>query len=154
MARAQSFFLRIFDIGGTTYQRWQSYYEEKTVSFQQQNWSYIPFAVDGFIAGVSGDESSITVTAPATTNVMQALDDAIIKGRLIEIKSYVFNSLTNNSTPQPGQALLASFTGQAVGGGNSLTSVTVNLGSALSPIGAQMPPRKFTTSIMGKGARL
>jgi len=41
-----------------------------------------------------------------------------------------------------------------VGGGGKLTNVRINLGSALSPVGAQFPPRKFTTAIMGKGCRL
>jgi hypothetical protein len=154
MARAQSYYLRVFDIGGATYNRWQSYYFGKTVTFDSQDWQYVPFVVDGFSAGVSGDEAAITVTVPATTFAVRALEPAIYDGQLVEVKTYQFDTTRGNLLPQAGQELIASFTGQAIGGSSDLTSLTVQLGSALSPIGAQIPPRKFTTSVMGKGARL
>jgi len=154
MARAQSQYLRIYDVGGNTHQRWQSYYSGKTVSWSSASWQYVPFIADGFTAGISGDESDISVTAPATTLVMQAFEAAIRQGRLVDLSIYQFDSTLGNSDPQAGQELVAAFTGQVVGGSGGLTSMAIQLGSALSPIGAQIPPRKFTTRIMGKGAKL
>ena len=154
MARAQSQYLRIYDTTGITYQRWQSYYGGSAVSWDSQSWQYVPFIADGITAGISGDETDITVTAPATTLVMQAFEAAISRGRLVDLSIYQFDTILGNSTPQAAQELVAAFTGQVVGGSGGLTSMTIQLGNALSPVGAQIPPRKFTTKIMGKGCRL
>jgi hypothetical protein len=153
MARAQSQYLRIYDTGGTTYQRWQSYYANASVTWSGASWLYVPFMADGFTAGISGDESSVTVTAPATSLVLDAFESAIKYGRLAELSIYAFNTAAGNDTPQPMQIQIAGYTGQVVGGAANLTSLTLQLGSALSPVGAQIPPRRFTAAIMGQGVR-
>lgn len=154
MARAQAQYLRIYDVAGVTYQRWQSYYADTSVTWASAEWLYVPFIADGLTAGSSGDETSINVTAPASTIVISAFEQAITAGRLVDLSIYQFDATVNNNTPQAIQSLVAEFTGQVVGGSGSLTSLTIQLGSALSPVGAQIPPRKFTTSMMGKGAKL
>lgn len=153
MARAQSQYLRIYDAGGTTYQRWQSYYANTSVSWQGSAWLYVPFIADGFTAGVSGDETNISITAPATSLVVPAFEAAVRNGRLAELAIYSFNSEINNETPQTIQILIGNYTGQVVGATGGLTSLTLQLGSALSPVGAQIPPRRFTAAIMGQGVR-
>jgi hypothetical protein len=154
MARAQSQYLRIFDTAGVTYIRWQSYYVASTVSANGTTWSYVPFIADGFTAGISGDEAAISVTAPATRPVMSAFEGAIKAAQLVELLIYQFDPQDGNTEPQVGQVLVGSYVGQVVGGSGGLTSITIQLGSALSPVGAQIPPRKFTTSMMGVGCRL
>lgn len=154
MARAQSQYLRIYDTAGVTYQRWQSYYANTTVDWNSVSWQYVPFIADGFTAGLSGDETGITIAAPATSVVMDAFIAAIGRGRLVELSIYQFDTIYGNDTPQTDQELVASVTGQVVGGSGGLTSISIELGSALSPVGAQIPPRTFTTAIMGKGCRL
>jgi hypothetical protein len=155
MARAQSQFLRIYDANtSTTYQRWQSYYANATVTTGGQSWAYVPFIAEGFTEGISGDEGNISVSAPAIPIVVGAFLAAIERGDLVQIDTYQFDPLLGNNTPQSSQQLIASYVGQVTGGGGGLTSLTVQLGSAVSPVGAQIPPRKFTTQIMGKGAKL
>ena len=155
MARAQSQYLRIYDADtGVTYQRWQSYYANSTVSAGGQAWAYVPFIAEGFTEGISGDESNITVTAPATTIVVTAFDAAIQRGHLIQIDTYQFDALYGNDAPQASQQLIASYVGQVTGGNGSLTTLTVQLGSAISPVGAQIPPRTLTTAIIGMGCKL
>jgi hypothetical protein len=78
---------------------------------------------------------------------------AIRDGRLVDLNIYQFDSSADNNTPQAGQELVAAYTGQVVGGNGGLTSLTIQLGSALSPVGAQVPPRKLTVAIMGQGVR-
>ena len=154
MARAQAQYLRIYDATGVTHQRWQSYYVNSTVTWSSAAWQYVAFAADGFTAGISGDETDISVTAPATTTVIAAFESAINNGRLVELGIYKFDTLLGNSTPQAGQQLVAAFTGQVIGGTGGLTNFAIQLGSALSPIGAQIPPRKLTTQLIGKGCKL
>jgi hypothetical protein len=82
--------------------------------------------------------------------VLQALNEA----RLAELQFYEFDTILGNSTPQAGQTLIASYLGEVVGVSGSFTSIQVELGSSLSPIGAQVPPRKFSSLLVGAPCKL
>ena len=155
MARAQSQYLRIYDANtSVTLQRWQSYYANVSVTFDSQDWAFVPFIAEGFTEGISGDESNITISAPATPLVVTAFESAVTRGHLVEIKTYQFDALLGNNAPQAGQQLIAAYVGQVTGGGGSLTELQVQLGSPVAPVGSQIPPRTFTTAIIGKGCKL
>jgi hypothetical protein len=153
MARGQSQYLRIFS-GSTTYQRWQSYYVNTSVTWESAAWSYQPFDADGITAGEVQSESSISVTLPATTNVMEVVLQALDEARLAELRLYEFDTILGNSTPQTGQTLIASYLGEVVGVSGSFTSIQMELGSSLSPVGAQVPPRTFSTRLIGAPCKL
>ena len=153
MARGQSQYLRIFS-GNTTYQRWQSYYVNTSVSYGGDVWAYQPFDADGITAGEVQSEASISVTLPATTNVVEVVLQALNEARLAELQIYEFDTIFGNSTPQSGQTLIASYLGEVVGVSGSFTQITMELGSSLSPVGAQVPPRKFTTKLIGAPCQL
>jgi phage-related protein len=153
MARAQSQFLRIYS-GSVTYNRWQSYYVNTSVTWEGASWAYQPFDADGITAGKVESESSITVTLPATTNVIESVLTALDEARLVELRMYEFDTILGNATPQAGQNLIASYVGEVVGAKGSFTSIEMELGSSLSPVGAQVPPRKFTTRLIGVPCRL
>jgi hypothetical protein len=153
MARAIAQFLRIFDGNDDTVERWHSYWPG-SVEWDGAIWEYQPFVADGFTDGLTGSESSLEVTAPGTTRIVAAFNDAILRGLFAQVSLYQFDTVNGNDAPQEEQTLIGQFTGQVVGGGGTLTNVSIELGSALSPVGAQFPPRTFTTAIMGKGCRL
>jgi hypothetical protein len=153
MARAQAQYLRIFS-GATTYQRWQSYYVNTSVTYGGAVWAYQPFDADGITAGEVQSESSISVTLPATTNVMEVVLQALNEARLAELQLYEFDTLLGNSTPQAGQTLIASYLGEVVGVSGGFTSIQMQLGSSLSPVGAQVPPRTFSTRLIGAPCKL
>jgi hypothetical protein len=153
MARAQAQYLRIFS-GSTTYQRWQSYYVNTSVSYDSNVWAYQPFDADGITAGEVQSESSISVTLPATTNVVEVVLQALDEARLAELRLYEFDTLIGNTTPQSGQSLIASYLGEVVGVSGSFTSIQMQLGSSLSPVGAQVPPRTFSTRLIGAPCKL
>jgi len=153
MARGQSQYLRIFS-GSTTYQRWQAYYVNTSVTWESAAWSYQPFDADGITAGEVQSESSISVTLPATTNVMEVVLQALDEARLAELRLYEFDTILGNSTPQAGQTLIASYLGEVVGVSGGFTSIQMQLGSSLSPVGAQVPPRTFSTRLIGAPCKL
>jgi hypothetical protein len=153
MARAQSQFLRIFDAVNLVHVRWQNYYNQ-VVAWDNQQWQPMPFMAEGLTEGVNGQESDIDVTIPAGTSAMRIVEQSIFQGRLAELTVYQFDTILGNATPQTGQQLVTQYTGQIVSGSGGLTSITMRIGAALTPIGAQVPPRKFTTAIMGQGCRL
>jgi len=153
MARAQAQYLRIFS-GSITYQRWQSYYVNTSVTYDSNVWAYQPFDADGITAGEVQSESSISVRLPATTNAIEVVLQALDEARLAELQLYEFDTLLGNSTPQVGQTLIASYLGEVVGVSGSFTSIEMELGSSLAPIGAQVPPRKFTSKLTGSPCKL
>ena len=153
MARGQAQYLRIFS-GATTYQRWQSYYVNTSVTWEAATWSYQPFDADGITAGEVQSESSITVRLPATTNVLEVVLHAMNDARLAELRLYEFDTILGNSTPQAGQTLIASYLGEVVGVTGSFTELEMELGSSLAPVGAQVPPRKFSSLLVGAPCKL
>jgi hypothetical protein len=153
MARGQSQYLRIFDNGGTL-QRWQNYYINSTVTYDSASWAYVGFDVDGFTAGQTGDEGGVSVTLPATAFVIDTVEDALRNARLVELSMYEFDTLDGNDAPQAGQELIASYVGEVVGAGGPFESISLELGSSLSPVGAQVPPRKYTSRLIGVPVKL
>ena len=153
MDRGQSQYLRIFS-GNTTYQRWQSYYVNSSVTWEGASWAYQDFDADGITAGEVQSEASISVTLPATTNVIEVVMQALNEARLAELRLYEFDAILGNSTPQAGQTLIASYLGEVVGVSGGFTQITMELGSSISQVGAQVPPRKFTTKLIGAPCQL
>jgi hypothetical protein len=153
MARGQSQFLRIFS-GDTTYQRWQSYYVNSSVQWEGASWAYQDFDADGITAGEVQSESSISIRLPATANVIDAALKALGEARLAELRLYEFDTLLGDSPMEAGQRLIASYLGEVVGVKGSLTSLQLDLGSSISPIGAQVPPRTYSTQLVGAPCKL
>jgi hypothetical protein len=153
MARAQSQYLRIFS-GSTTYQRWQSYYVNTNVTWESASWSYQPFDADGITAGEVQSESSISIRLPATTNVIEVVLQALNEARLAELQFYEFDTILGNSTPQAGQTLIASYLGEVVGVKGGFTEIEMELGSSLAPVGAQVPPRAYSSRLVGAPCKL
>lgn len=153
MARGQSQYLRIFS-GSTTYQRWQAYYVNTSVTWESASWSYQPFDTDGITAGEVQSESSISIRLPATTAVTEVVLQALDEARLAELRLYEFDTRFGNDVPQINQTLIATYLGEVVGVTGSFTELEIELGSSLAPVGAQIPPRKFSTQLIGAPCKL
>ena len=152
MDRAQSQFLRIYDAAGITYQRWQNTYSNVIVSWDSASWVYVGFTASGVASGDTGDEGGITLTLPATGVVVQAVDLAMEQARLFEVRTYEFDPVADGvSSPPAGQTLIATFLGEIVNASEKDFEFTLQLGSSLSPIGAQFPPRTLTNNLIGMG---
>lgn len=153
MALAQAHYLKISS-GTTVLHRWQSFYVNQTVTLESAAWQFRPFEPSGITSGQNGEEGAVTVTMPALPDMLEAMQTAIDLEATVEISVYQFDPELGDTTPQGGQTLLARFIGQVVRASGRLTEFTVELGSALSPVGAQIPPRSMTTRLIGQGCRL
>lgn len=149
--RGQAQYLRIFD-NSQTYTRWQSYYINQIITLDSASWTYNPFNADGMVAGSAGG-SDVTITVPATAAAISVFTAALNQNRLCEIKTYEFDTRLSNTAPQAGQSLISSYVGEVIKISGSFVELQVSLGSALSPVGAQVPPRKFTTLLIGAPLR-
>lgn len=153
MSRAQAQLFRLYDAAGTTRERWQSYWAT-AITYDSETWDYLPFDASGFVEGDSGADQSVSVNLPATARVVVAAERALAAGWLAELKIFQFDSTLAPAGPPASMTLIGQFNGQVVGGGANATAFTLQLGSALSPVGATVPPRRLTTAIMGVGAQL
>jgi len=151
--RGQSQYLRLFDLSGT-YLRWQAYYVNQTITLDSQQWSYHPFTADGLIGGSPGTDTGISISVPATVAAVTAFETALSLNRLCEIKMYEFDTRLSQTGPQASQLLIGAFVGEVIGIGGSFANLTISLGSSLAPVGAQAPPRKFTSTMIGAPLRI
>jgi hypothetical protein len=150
---AQARYLRIYD-ADTTHHRWQSYHVGPAVTWDAEEWDWMPFEAGGITAGLTGDESGVTIVLPALPVPVAALHAAMADGHLLELRIYQFDPTDGDSSPLVGQALIGAFIGKVVNASATLTELKWELGSSLSPVGAQIPPRTMTTRLIGKGCRL
>jgi len=146
---AQAQFLRIYTPAGSTLHRWQSYYTTSTVSLDGGEWIPQGFESSGITAGQTGDEGGVTLTLPATPRVGDAVFAAVAGQHLFELTVYQFTPGAFNE-----RTIAAAFTGSIVNSSSTITALTLELGSALEPVGAQIPPRTMTTRLIGKACRL
>lgn len=150
--RGQALYLRLFS-GATDYQRWQAYYVNQTVSLDSKTWSYHPFTADAFTGGSTPGER-FTLQVPATNEAVETFTYALSLNWVCEVKLYEFNTLVSQTGPSASQVLIASVFGEVVEVRGGFTSLSVTLGSALAPVGAQAPPRTYTTALVGIPLRL
>ena len=146
MARALAQYLEITDPSGIARHRWQNYYINSNVSYSGKIWIYQEFSADGL---VDGQQTSLNVTMPATLLVRTMLDSALSEGWLVEVFGYQFDMIESNTAPLTNQTLTGSFLGEVIRARGGLYELSMELGSSLSPVGAQFPPRKLTTQLVG-----
>ena len=151
--KGQAQLLRFYTLAGTTQERWQSYWSG-TVTFGGQSWEEVQFDAPAVTDGDPGAERNITIVMAATGKVTQAIESALAAGWLAQLQMYDFDTATALTGPPSGMRLIAQFDGQAVSAKATATSFLLNLGTALAPVGATVPPRILTTALMGIGARL
>ena len=153
MGRAQAQYLRIFD-DSSTYVRWQGYYVNQTVTLDSASWEYMPFSASGIVESGASGGKSVSITVPATNSVVEAFNLALSYGRFCELKIYEFDSRLDQTAPQSSQNLIAAYTAEVVNVSGTFTRLDIELGSSLSPVGAQVPPRKFTSYLIGAPLRI
>ena len=148
--RSQSHFLKVYNASDSTvYARWQNYYVNQSVTLSSASWSYFPFVATGIMAATANGGAGVSIEIPATKTALSVFNPAIARGYLCEVNIYEFDSRNENAAPSGSQTTIATYLGEVIEMGGSFTALTVNLGSALAPVGSQAPPRKFTSYQVG-----
>jgi len=153
MNRIQAARLTLSD-GATVFARWQSFWIDRIVTWDGQAWDYQPFDWEGMLSGQSSvDQLSFTV--PGTPSMRALVERALAGVWLATLEAYqLADDGTADAAPPAGVILVGSAVGEVVDASGGLSSITVQLGSALSPVGAQFPPRSATTPLIGVPCRL
>lgn len=151
--KGQAQYLRIFD-DASTYNLWQSYYVGQTITLDSQQWIYYPFVANGLIGGSPGSDSGVVISVPATALAVSLFEEALSENYLAEISIFEFDTRLSQSQPQAGQLLIGIFVGEVVGISGTFATIDVALGSSMAPVGAQIPPRNFTSRLIGAPLQL
>ena len=153
MDRGQAAFIEIGDGFGTTFARWQSYWIDAVTAWDGQAWSYQQMDWAGVTSGqATGDQA--TLTLPAVPSIQAATEQALAGPWVITQRVIQFDESAASGAPPAAYTLVASCVGEVIGASASLTQITWKLGSALSPVGAQFPPRTALTALIGVPCRL
>ena len=149
MGRGQALFVQLQDAGQiTTMARWQTGWIEQTVTWEGQPWDYRQMDWSGITSGSGGDQA--TIKLPRLPSVQSMMRQALAGPWIATMRVYQFDDADlDASGPQAGQILVGSCIGQVIGASATATSITLKLGSALSPVGAQFPPVTATDSLIG-----
>lgn len=147
-------FFRLYDSTSTVFAV-QNYYQQATITLSGIPYQFLDFSSSELVATLSADTNSVSVTLPAITAAVLALEGGIAEGWLAQIIVHRFQADTAPDTPPGGQVVMADIIGEVIGGGapNDAT-ITLEIGSALAPIGSQVPPRVFTPTLVGVPCRL
>jgi hypothetical protein len=148
-------FLRIYeDTTSSTAFSVQNYYHS-TITVSGVAFQFLDFSVEGLQSTSTADQNQITVTLPALTTAI----DVAARGTgslLAEVTVYSFDSATAPESPPVGQVTLLQFVGLLAGWDlpNFDTTLAITIGSILSPIGAEFPPRRYSSVVVGIPCRL
>ena len=126
----------------------------QAVTLSGASFEYLPFSGSGIVESAASGGKSVSITVPATNSAIEIFSLAVSNGWLCELKIYEFDSRLDQTAPQSGQNLIASYTAEVVNVSGTFTRLDIELGSALAPVGAQVPPRKFTSYLIGAPLRI
>jgi hypothetical protein len=145
--------LVIFDEQALVKAAFQSYWFDRVTIFGQQC-DWLQFEASGIFRGHVGGQGATTLELPATpaiwTLCLQALASA---GRwMAKVQLYEFEG--GESIPPNNMRLIGTTRGQIVNASNDpITTLKLELGTSLSPTGAQVPWRTATTRLIGPGMK-
>lgn len=152
--RGQVAFLSLGDGAGTTYHRWQSHWLDQLVTWGGAVFGYVGFDWSGVVSGqAAGDQ--VTLSLPASPIAIALTERALSATWVATLGVYAFpDDGSGDSGPPASMVLVADAIGEIVGATMTQSTVTWRLGSALSPVGAQFPPRSASTPLIGVPCRL
>ena len=147
--RGQAQYLRVYTSGGADHKLWQNFYVNTDTTLASKVYTYFPFEWDGVGESSALSGSTVSLKMPATSQAVNCFEDASKQQHLCLVSTYEFDTRLGIVAPQTGQTLIAEFLGYVLSMNGSFTELTVELGSTLAPIGAQIPPRTATNSLVG-----
>ena len=137
-------FMVIRQKNGTVVRQWQNRWSQAVDGHQ-----FMPFRIDEVHSAISSSSDTVSIQFPETKAVVDLVEAAVAEAYIVQltIKKYTSPSATTGGT------VVAMTTGEVVQASMNTQLVQVVLGSSLDPVGAQVPPRRYTTTILGAPAR-
>lgn len=133
----------------TVVARYQSYWPGQTVDGH----GFYPFNANAIVSNATGGQESLSVEFAVTQEIVNVIEAGLGSGYFVELAFYAFTP-TASGAPPTSKTLFATFIGELISATQSESSVSLAIGSNLSAVEAQAPPRKFTTTLIGAPPKL
>lgn len=151
--RVQSQYIRIFINGGADQELLQNFYVNTTITYNSKSYEYYPFEFEGLGESSAIGGQSVSLTFPATKRSMDMFTEAAYMDYFVEVQVFEFDNRLGLDIVQAGQTLIGSFLGRVRSMSGSFSVLKVDLGTALAPVGAQVPTRTFNSTLVGAPIR-
>lgn len=149
MTIAVAQFLRIYRADGTTLKRYQNFWAGLNVD----SYVYEPFDAGAIFSRITPDSDSLDIVFPATNEAYSLVENGLALRYLATLDFYQFVPTADGLAPAT-KIKIASFTGEFSSATVNEATVTLLIGTNLDPTEAQVPPRKFTTSLIGQPPKI
>ena len=126
--------------------RWQNFFVDKTVD----GYVYRNFQSTDVSMNRSVSEGGINVTMAATADNLALLETAIANEWLAELVIYEMNVAGGMPSDLTGATIAARFIGEVMGMQTNLTTLAVEIGTAMDAVSGEIPGRRITTSLVGR----
>nr|BAR34298.1 putative phage minor tail protein [uncultured Mediterranean phage uvMED] len=136
-------FLTVTDASGTVLDRWQNYWINETVD----GFAFAPFNVAGLISKVSSGAESVEIQFPATPDNATMIELGMQLYYIATIEQYQF--LPPVSGVPSSKTKIGFFTGEFQSAEFNESSLLLGVGANLDSTESQVPPRNFTTVMVG-----
>ena len=136
-------FLTVTDASGTVLNRWQNYWINETVDGH----AFAPFNVAGLISKVSSGAESVEIQFPATSDNATMIELGMQLYYIATIEQYQF--LPPVSGVPSSKTKIGFFTGEFQSAEFSAALLALSIGANLDSTETQVPPRNFTTVMVG-----
>ena len=129
--------------GGRVY-RFQNFYINKTSNYQGGQYSFLPFGFSGVTVNRTGDNVEASLVFP-NNEISRAWVVNAVNDFWIATVHVVILDPDNVDA----QDLLSRYVGQVSTGGWNEITVTLKLNTVIDAIGAEVPMRRLTQSLVG-----
>jgi hypothetical protein len=147
--RGQAQYLRVYTSGGADHKLWQNFYVNTDVTLSSKTYNYFPFEWNGVGESSVLGGQTVSLRMPATSLAISCFETAFKEQQLCLVSTYEFDTRLGVDDVPSSQTLIAEFLGYIGSMNGSFTELIVELGSTLAPIGAQIPSRTATNSLVG-----
>lgn len=133
----------------TVVARYQSYWPGLTVDSH----TFYPFNPTAIVSNATGGQQSLSIDLAISGEIVSVIEAGLGNGYFIELNFYQFTPTTDGSPPTA-KTLFASYIGELISASQDETTLSIQVGSSLDPVEAQVPPRKFTTTLIGEPPKI
>lgn len=148
MTKAVAEFLHITTSAGADVYRWQSFWPGQTVDSH----TFYPFRLAPMLSGRSGEQPELQVQLPLNSVTTTLVEDGITNSYLVTATLYEFTPPVSGLPAT--KTAIAAFSGQITTGQLDQINLSFTVGSSLISTEAQVPHRRFTSTLVGTPPKL
>ena len=128
------------NVGGSSVRRWQNFW----IGEQVGGYTFIPFGFSGMTTNRQGDNIDATLVFPNNELSRQYALEATQEKWVAKVQVMLFDPQDKTQ-----RTLLSTYVGQVTNSGWGETAINVRLNSLLDAVGADVPARRISQSLVG-----